>query len=311
MISCSTKKTKNISIIWDFDKTLTPQDSTTELIRLLLKDKDKNSQNTNNFWKEVKKISGVKQKSDPRSISTCETPAWMYMLAEIANGLGKPLDKNNMISKFASQIKLYKGVLFFLKTTKDFSNKEIYKNNNIKVNHFIITAGLQDLVSSVFEYHKEAKLIEEIFGCKYRVRSTQDKEKPYVNIPIYCMDKTTKTRSLFEIHKGCFLSTISVDDLISEEETWCPFENMIYIGDGDTDIPAFALIKKRRGMAIGVYNPEEEKSTVQDKIKNLIKGKRLDLLTKANFSTKETLFKAIENQCYRIVQRYEAQKTLS
>ena len=66
------------------------------------------------------------------------------------------------------------------------------------------------------------------------------------------MDKTTKTRALFEICKGCFLSTseYKVDDLVSKEKEWCPFENIIYIGDEDTDIPVFSLVKSRRGMTI-------------------------------------------------------------
>ena len=84
------------------------------------------------------------------------------------------------------------------------------------------------------------------------------------------MDKTAKTRALFEICKGCFLSDAKykVDDLVPKGKEWCPFENMIYIGDGDTDIPAFSLVKSRRGMTIGVYNPDP-KETEKDIMKRL------------------------------------------
>ena len=61
------------------------------------------------------------------------------------------------------------------------------------------------------------------------------------------MDKTAKTRALFEISKGCFLhdAEYKVDDLVPQDKLWCPFENMIYIGDGDTDIPAFSLVRSQ------------------------------------------------------------------
>ena len=67
----------HISIIWDFDNTLTPQDSTSELIKLFLKKKD-----IKKFWNKVKKFSGTKRLV--RSISTSDAPVWMYMLAEKA-----------------------------------------------------------------------------------------------------------------------------------------------------------------------------------------------------------------------------------
>ena len=70
---------KNISIVWDFDKTLTPMDSTTELLKLFLSETD-----LKDFWRKVKKISGVDSKEPMNSISTSEAPVWMYLLSEMA-----------------------------------------------------------------------------------------------------------------------------------------------------------------------------------------------------------------------------------
>ena len=178
------------------------------------------------------------------SISTSDAPVWMYMLSELAKGPDHnliSLNKENIKKFIAHKIKFYPEVLAFLKRIKALSKKDLYQKNNIVIHHFIITAGLADLVSAVFEYHNSLDLIKAIFGCKYNVVE----KKMTKNIPIYCMDKTTKTRALFEICKGCFLpdAQYTVDDLVPEDKQWCPFENMIYIGDGDTDIPAFSLIK--------------------------------------------------------------------
>ena len=96
--------------------------------------------------------------------------------------------------------------------------------------------------------------------------------------------------------------------MVSAEKEWCPFENMIYIGDGDTDIPAFSLVKSRRGMTVGVFNPEESEDTRLKKAKNMRKGKRIDLFTPANFAVDGELFKFIKIRCNQIAKRYAADR---
>lgn len=291
----------NISIIWDFDKTLTPQDSTTEFLKYFIED-------TTNFWKKVKKISGVESNTSVNSISTSEAPVWMYLLSEMAKRpktkTSIALDENTIGQFVQGKVKLYPEVLGFLKQVKNFSSQNLYKKNNIKIYHFIITAGLQDLVSTIFKSEKSETLIEKIFGCRYKTIVKEGKIP--INIPIYCMDKTAKTRALFEISKGCFQqkAEYKVDDLVPKGKEWCSFENMIYIGDGDTDIPAFSLVKSRRGMTVGVFNPSE--SNAQKKSKNIRKGKRIDLFTPANFKTDGELFKFIKMRSDQIAKRYEA-----
>lgn len=127
------------------------------------------------------------------------------------------------------------------------------------------------------------------------------------NISIYCMDKTAKTRALFEICKGCFLpnAEYTVDSYVPKEKEWCPFENMIYIGDGNTDILAFSLIKSRKGISIGVFDPFLSGDERNTKAYDMRKGERLDLFTPANFEEKGELFEFIEMRCQQIAKRYE------
>ena len=293
----------NISIIWDFDKTLTPQDSTTELLKCFVQD-------TNAFWEEVKEISGVKSAN---SVSTSEAPVWMYLLSEFASSVQTQkkigLSESAIRKIILGKIELYPNVLNFLKAVQGFVSQKLYRDNNIKIYHFIITAGLQDLVSTIFKFEKSETLIRKIFGCRYKT-IVNPEDQSIRNIPIYCMDKTAKTRALFEISKGCFQTNAEykVDDLVPKEKEWCPFENMIYIGDGDTDIPAFSLVKSRRGLTIGVFNPEESKKSINKKSKNIRTGKRIDLFTKADFSLKGDLFKFIQIRCNQIAHRYDAHR---
>ena len=276
-------------------------DSTTELIKVFLKGSP-----IEKFWTEVKDISGTRANRPMDSISTSDAPVWMYMLSELANNLNK-LDKTGIKEIIAHKIAFYPEVFRFLQRIKKLSDDPLYRENNIEIHHFIITAGLVDLVLAVLEYHNADGLIKTIFGCKYNVIT---RDRGIKNIPIYCMDKTAKTRALFEICKGCFLPSAkySVDDLVSEDKQWCPFENMIYIGDGDTDIPAFSLMKARKGMTIGVFDPSLSKSTRDKKANKMREGKRIDLFTPACFEEKGELDHFIKIRCHQIAKRYSAHK---
>ena len=301
----------SISIIWDFDKTLTPQDSTSKLIQILLKEED---EDIPEFWEMVQNLSGTQQSQPVKSISTSDAPVWMHILSRIAiiGEVIPPLDDRESFREIASTISLYSGALDCLEELKGLSHKPLYAKNNLKINHFVISAGIKHFVESILQFHNGgkdiSKLIECVFGCQYKSKKNKD-GKVEANIPIYCMDKTTKTRSLFEINKGCFLddAKYSVDDLLSKEEEWCPFENMIYIGDGDTDIPAFSLVKSRGGMSIGVYNNKEDKiKKALERAQKMREGQRIDLFTPADFSLGGDLFKCIRIRCDQIARRYEA-----
>jgi hypothetical protein len=48
-----------------------------------------------------------------------------------------------------------------------------------------------------------------------------------------------------------------VNDAMKDEDKRVPFQNMVYIGDGPSDIPCFSMIKALSGHAIGVWPPED------------------------------------------------------
>ena len=116
------------------------------------------------------------------------------------------------------------------------------------------------------------------------------------------MDETMKTRSIFEIAKGTFLDPKApVNKRLSPEKLKFPFSNMIYIGDGPTDIPALALVKERGGLGVIVYDKEKPLKTIQIKLKQMSFDHRADLIAPDDFSLKSELFQFIEAHCYKIL----------
>ena len=68
------------------------------------------------------------------------------------------------------------------------------------------------------------------------------------------IDNTTKTRALFEINKGTNKNpAIDVNADIRPEDRRVPFQNMIYIADGPSDVPSFSVVKKNGGKTYAVY----------------------------------------------------------
>jgi hypothetical protein len=285
----------NIAIIWDFDGTLTPDCSTTKTVEFL-----NGIGAGKEFWETIKTLKGEKgisQKKGWEHILGTDAPLWMYSLARHAFTKGAPLNDEFFKHFIVPQIKLYDNTLAMLKRIKDLSSSPDFAKCKLEVHHFVVSAGLKDLIRACFP----EDLIKWVFGCKYKVIATTNGPE---SVPVYCMDETMKTRALFEISKGCFFKDASdVNKRVPHEKLWAPFENMIYIGDSDTDVPSFSLVRERGGLGIMVHDPKKDKAAV---IKKMRTDKRVDLITETNFSGSSELYKFIEIRCQQIRQRYEA-----
>lgn len=294
---------RNISIVWDFDGTLTEFDSTSKVIEHF-----KGRGGDKAFWQLIKSLgqSGYSSKKDWEHVLASDAPTWMYSLAKIASANGVPLN-GEFFSKLVSEVPLYKEAESFLRKIKNLENKAEYSSLGIKIHHFIVSAGLKEFV----ELLVPADTFSWIWGCRYAVAIDKDDksgEKPE-NIPVFCMDETMKTRALFEICKGVFLDDKrQVNQRFENEKLWCQFENLIYIGDGPTDIPALSLVRDRGGFGIVVYNHEKAETEIKKRLGQMSAEKRCDVITPAEFSERGELFSTISSKCELIRKKFAAEE---
>ena len=73
---------------------------------------------------------------------------------------------------------------------------------------------------------------------------------------------TEKTKFIFAINKGITKGQLRrkperVNDLVPRNSRPVPFDHMIYVGDGVTDIPCYSLIQQHGGQAVGIRNEED------------------------------------------------------
>lgn len=292
----------NIAIVWDFDGTLSPDDSTTKVVEIL--DQSRSGQE---FWKYVKGLRGDQQRRPKwEHVLASDAPIWMYALSRIAFKHGVPLNKE-LFEFIKPHIRLYEKVPSFLRKLKLLEVTSPFKQVDLKIHYFIITAGLKELVELILP----EGLITWTFGCCYKV-VTEGQGSPPESVPVFCMDETMKTRSLFEISKGSFMDKEhSVNRRVSEEELWAPFQNIVYVGDGDTDVPALSLVRHNGGKGIAVYDPEKKKDDVNKRLRNMRLDKRTDLITPADYSPNGELFGYLSAICRIICHRYGAHQPVA
>jgi phosphoserine phosphatase len=222
------------------------------------------------FWKESKALA-LKNNADP-------ILAYMKLMLDKASKEEIPVKKQNF-ADFGKKIKLFDGVDTWFKRMNEYGKK-----NGIKVEHYIISSGLREMIEGT----EIAKHFQKIYasGFMYDHNGT-------ACWPALAVNYTTKTQYLFRINKGSLEESDNskINDFQPQDERPVPFSNMIFIGDGETDIPCMKLVKSQGGYSIAVYQPRKSKDISQklviegratlSAVADYSEGKDLDITVKA------------------------------
>jgi len=271
-----------IACIWDFDKTLIPgymQDPLFEKYRV----------DPKKFWKEVGELPNYYKKNG-MSLIASDTVYLNHILTYTREGIFEGLN-NDTLRKLGEKITFYKGLPKFFNEVKNYvrTNPD-YRQHEIQVEHYIVSTGLRQMILG----SKIAPYIDGVWGCEFvenppgpgflKKKSKPEKTKPKILSQIaYALDHTTKTRSVFEINKGTNkLPDIDVNAKIPDEDRRVPFQNMIYVADGPSDIPVFSIINQFGGRTFAVYQHGSKEEFSQ--VNNFQKQGRVQSFGEANYT---------------------------
>lgn len=182
-----------------------------------------------------------------------------------------------------------KGI--FKETRKLIEEDSIYQEYDIKVEHYIVSTGL----SQVIKGSVVAQYVQGIWGCELIEEETEDGGRIISEIG-YTIDNTSKTRALFEINKGVNRHEgVEVNTKMPEELRRVPFQNIIYVADGPSDIPAFSLVNKNHGATFAIYPHGDMKAMRQ--VEQMRVDGRINMYAEANYQEGTTAYMWI---CHKI-----------
>lgn len=249
-----------IGIMYDFDKTLSTTDMQNyDFIPNL-------GMTPAEFWgatTEFTESTGVE-----RILS------YMYMMIAKAKEKGIKLTRE-YLRECGKNIKFYPGVSTWFKRINDYGEAK-----GVKVEHYLVSSGTMEIVEGCSIYPCFTKA----WGCEYYYD-----ENGLPTWPKLAINYTQKTQFYFRISKGAV--DVKNDNAVNEKtpERRIPYRNIIYMGDGMTDVACMTLVKHNDGTSIAVY-PERD----SDKVRDLYTDGRCNFMCRADYSAGSDLEKVVK-----------------
>ena len=250
------KKLIPMAICYDFDGTLSPGNMQEyDFMKAL------GIKNSKKFWDKAERIA-KEQNAD--SIAS-----YMQLMIKASEEKSLPF-KRQTFKNYGKNIELYKGVEDWFQRITEYA-----KERGIALRHYIISSGIKEIIEGT----KIAKNFTKVYASSFMYGPNGGAIWPAV-----VLNYTSKTQYLFRINKGCedITDNTKINDYVSPQNRPIPFTNMIYIGDGSTDIPCMTIVKRDGGHSIAVY--KMGKTGAKGKAEHLIKDNRVNVVLPADYS---------------------------
>lgn len=270
-----------VAIMYDFDKTLCTKDMQDYAFIPAM------GMACDAFWNEVNELTDREEMDN--------ILAYMFKMVQKAREKQIPITRETF-HEMGTHVEYFNGV----KTWFDRINAYC-EELGVGVEHYIVSSGIKEIIEGT----EIAKYFKKIYACEYLYD-----EQGMIQWPKFAVNYTAKTQFLFRINKGVLTvnseSANQLNRFTPEHERPVPFQNMIYIGDGLTDVPCMKLVKSYGGQAIAVYNQEKGKHAAEQ----LKQSDRVNFMVPADYSPDsdiEVIVKAIikKIQAVETMQSYQ------
>ncbi len=222
---------ERIAVIFDFDDTLGP-DSTSGFL------KQAGISDISSFWAEVGQM--MQQGWDP-------VPAYLHQMIHAEQQYQTTPLTRQALEAWGRELPLFAGV----ENLFDYIRAIVKERNpRVSLEFYLISSGIGDILrhtSIAGEFH-------DIWASEFHYD-----DQGVAIAPKKVVSFTDKTRYIFQIQKGIIGEAakgrpFDVNKKLSPEQIRVPMNQMIFVGDGYTDIPCFSMIKKEGGISIAVYD---------------------------------------------------------
>jgi hypothetical protein len=252
---------KVIALVYDFDGTLSPKpmQEYTFLPKI--------GEDPKAFWAESNKLA-KEQGAD--SLIT-----YMHLMYKKAKAANVRIDRSDLVA-LGRDVELFPGVEGWFDEISEYV-RIAAETHGIELRHYLVSSGLTEIIEGTRIYPR----FHNVFASEYWFDAY---DLPY---PKRVITDTGKTQYLFRINKGVENLGDSINDHMPEGTRPIPFSNMIYFGDGDTDVPSMAVMRKNGGYAVAVHGPGKQRQKCVD----LFKAGRCDFFAQADYRRGSDLFR--------------------
>ncbi|MBR6072051.1 MAG: haloacid dehalogenase-like hydrolase [Acholeplasmatales bacterium] len=243
-----------IALIYDFDKTLSTTDMQNyDFIKNL-------KMNPKDFWDNTGKI--VNDNESDKIL------AYMYMMVKECKNNNIKLTRE-YLNSCGNSIEFYNGVDTWFQRINQYAF-----SLGVTLEHYIVSSGITEIIEGT----PISKYFKKIYGCSFLYK---DGEAVW---PKTAINYTNKTQFIFRIAKGAL--DIRDDDSVNKKtnKLVINYDNMIYFGDGLTDIPCMKIVKESGGKSIAIYQTGKE-----NKILPLLTDDRVNFALPSDYSENSKL----------------------
>ena len=240
-----------IAIMYDFDKTLCTRDMQEYTFIPSV------GMEPHEFWNHTAEVAAEETMD---SILT-----YLYCMVEKANQSGNPLTRESLVA-CGKDIEYFPGVEDWFERINRYAEEA-----GVQVEHYVLSSGLKEIIEGT----SIAKYFKRIYACEFLYKDGR------AYWPKMAVNYTNKTQFVYRINKGVLdiNNDIDLNRSRPDSEKRVFFSNMIYIGDGLTDVPCMKLVKQSGGHSIAIYHPGKHASAVQ-----LLKHERVDWMFEADYT---------------------------
>mgnify|MGYP002982784789 FL=1 len=203
--------------------------------------------------------------------------AYMYTMIQEAERRELPFTRGDLVEK-GRGIVLFPGVEDWFQRINAFGERQ-----GVTVEHYVISSGLREIIEGSGIAHE----FREIYACEFFYN-----EEGLACWPKLDVNFTNKTQFVYRINKGVLdvSDDKTLNDSMPDDSKRIPFTNMIYVGDGLSDVPCMKMMRAYGGQAIAVYQ-EENRQGVED----LLSKGRVDFIFPADYREGTTLDSTVKN----------------
>ena len=255
-----------IALVYDFDGTLSPQpmQEYTVLPKIGVEPKE--------FWKMVNR-EALLTESDPMLV-------YMRHIIEALERVKVDVKREDFAA-MARAIEYFPGVATWFTRMNAYVKRR--SRGQVKVQHYLISAGQREILEGV----SIRRHFKRIYASEYHFD-----HHGVATFPKRLVTGTQKTQFLFRINQGLEDVNESIDEHMPEALRPIPFQNMVYLGDGMTDVPSMAITKKNGGFAVAVY--DQKKDHGRATCTKLLDAGRVDYIAEADFRKASKLSRRVE-----------------